>query len=423
MWLTGERDGPPLAIGAPVAACVEHAGARFEALSAERGSAVHLDWAALLGERAAIAGLHRQGRQSAGGPCRLLATADGWVAVNLARPSDVELVPAWLGVDIDEDEPWTVVAQAVATQPAAAVVDAGQLLGIPVAAVPEPPDATTDEQALARGQRFPPEPTLIRQLVPPSAPPQSTPVVIDLSSLWAGPLCAHLLGLAGARVVKVESTQRPDGARSGPRPFFDLLHAGHESVALDFADHRDRMALHALVAAADVVIEASRPRAFTQLGLVPEKIVASNPHLTWVSITGYGRTGPWANRTAFGDDAAAAAGLVAMSSNGPVFCADAVADPISGIYAATAALSALAHGGGAIIDVALREAAGHVTHPDGPRRRHDVEAQGGDECGWAMVTENGPVAVEAPRARTPAGTAAPSGTHTEAVLRDLGIRR
>ena len=77
--------------------------------------------------------------------------------------------------------------------------------------------------------------------------------VVDLSALWAGPLCGHVLTTAGARVVKVESAcPRLDGARRGPPAFYDLLHAGQESVALDLPDEADR--LHAVVRAADIVV-------------------------------------------------------------------------------------------------------------------------------------------------------------------------
>src|SRR4051794_38578197 len=95
MWLTGEASGPPLAANAPVATAVEALGREIEAGSEKLGQLVALDWPALLGERAAVAGYTRNGRTSAGGSCRLVPTADGWVAVNLARPSDIELVPAW----------------------------------------------------------------------------------------------------------------------------------------------------------------------------------------------------------------------------------------------------------------------------------------------------------------------------------------
>ncbi len=125
--------------------------------------------------------------------------------------------------------------------------------------------------------------------------------------MWAGPLCARLLGLAGADVIKVESPGRPDGARSGNREFFDWLHAGHRTLAADFGTREGRAALAALLRTADVVIEASRPRALAAAGLAPGMI----PHpdgQVWLSITGYGLRAP--DLVAFGDDAAVAGGLV-----------------------------------------------------------------------------------------------------------------
>src|SRR5262249_36579837 len=134
------------------------------------------------------------------------------------------------------------------------------------------------------------------------------PLVIDLSSLWAGPLCSHLLHKLGADVVKIESTRRPDGARRGPALFFDLMNAGKRSVALDFSSREGRESLHALVRKADIVIEGSRPRALRQLGLDAEQVIAECV-TTWVSINGYGRDEPQENWIAFGDDAGVAAGL------------------------------------------------------------------------------------------------------------------
>src|SRR5262249_14558999 len=133
-----------------------------------------------------------------------------------------------------------------------------------------------------------------------------SPVVMDLSSLWAGPLCAHLLGKTGARVVKVESTSRLDGARNGAKAVYNLLHMGHDSVTVDLA--ADPALLRALLRAADVVIEASRPRALAQLGIDPLECVANGT--VWVSLTGYGGVGDEALRIGFGDDVAAGAGLV-----------------------------------------------------------------------------------------------------------------
>ena len=98
-------------------------------------------------------------------------------------------------------------------------------------------------------------------------------LVVDLSALWAGPLCGDLLAAAGATVVKVESPSRPDGARRGPAAFFDLLNWRKQSVALDLQRAEGPRLLHALVQRADVVIEASRPRALAQLGISARRLV------------------------------------------------------------------------------------------------------------------------------------------------------
>ena len=115
-------------------------------------------------------------------------------------------------------------------------------------------------------------------------------VVVDLSSLWAGPLCGALLAECGCRVVKVESTPRPDGARSGSAAFFDRMNARKRSVALDLRTRGGARVLQRLLENADVVIEASRPRALAQLGIDPLQLVASGPR-AWVSITGHGYRG------------------------------------------------------------------------------------------------------------------------------------
>ena len=93
--------------------------------------------------------------------------------------------------------------------------------------------------------------------------------MLDLSSLWAGPLCGRILADAGARVTKVESTARPDGAHQGGAAFFDLLNGGKEQVAFDLDTDDGRAALQQLVARADVVIEASRPRALEAWASTP----------------------------------------------------------------------------------------------------------------------------------------------------------
>jgi crotonobetainyl-CoA:carnitine CoA-transferase CaiB-like acyl-CoA transferase len=259
---------------------------------------------------------------------------------------------------------------------------------------------------------------------------------VDFSALWAGPLCAHLLGLAGARVVKVETPQRLDGARRGNPGFYRLLHAGHRAVLLDPATPAGRRAMSALVDSADIVIEASRPRALAGFGLDAQ--AAADRGTIWVSITANGRDSP---RVGFGDDVAAGAGLVALDEAGqPVFCGDAIADPLTGLVAAELALSAPENGRGRLFDVAMSSvvaatltagtdsaARRAVDTPDGPGRvsarptgkAGPAARRSGD--GWLVDTPDGPVTVAAPRNRTATGRAPEPGEHTAEVLGPLRI--
>lgn len=145
----------------------------------------------------------------------------------------------------------------------------------------------------------------------------------------------------------MESTTRPDGARFGSPDFYRRLHEGHESLVLDFSPG----ALAEVVAGADVVIEASRPRALRRLGLHAERFLAARPGRVWVGITGYGRED---DRIAFGDDAAVAGGLTGTDGDGsPVFLGDALADPVTGVFAAHAVARSLARGGGELLCVSM----------------------------------------------------------------------
>jgi hypothetical protein len=367
-----------------------------------------LDGPALLGERAAIFGLTRKGSTSPSGSCRLLRTADRWIAVNLARTDDLALLPAWLG-DGDLSDPWSFVADRAAQRPAAEVVERGRLLGLPVA-VAVAPDPITPPwcRVAARGDSAP-------------LPRTTVPLVMDLSSLWAGPLCTNLLGLAGARVIKLESTRRPDGARFGPSAFFDLLNSEKESVSLDFTTAAGQEQLRQLVAAADVVVESARPRALAQLGIHAEAIVKAVPGLTWVSITGYGRSDPEGGWVAFGDDAGVAAGLaLATGSPGepPLFCGDAITDPLTGMHAAVAALASWVGGGGRLLDLALCDVAAHTLGfapmpPEAVVRRNAGQ--------WEVVVGAERATVAPPRARAVCRATRPLGADTEAVLQEFGV--
>ncbi len=296
--------------------------------SAAWGHPVRVDGAQLLAERAALTGANAQGSVSVGGACRLLPSADGWVAASLPRPSDHELVEAL--IERPANDSWEGIREWAAAIPGAAIVERARLLGMAIAMVGEgaAPLAMPAESAANTGV---------------------SPLVVDFSSLWAGPLCSSLLGLAGARVVKVETVSRPDGARQGEPRFYELLHGGHESFTFDPSLAADRQRLAALVRDADVVVEASRPRALAGWGLSGDAEVSRGA--VWLSITGYGRTN--GDRIGFGDDVAAAAGLVGWKQGIPVFVGDAIADPLTGLAGAAAVMRALDAGGGQLIDLAM----------------------------------------------------------------------
>ena len=298
----------------------------------------------LLTGRAALLGLHPRGRVSAGGATRLLRTADGWCALTLSRADDIATVPALLQVDEIVDT-WSDIARWAATRSAAAVVQRGVLLDLPT--------ARPGEAAAA-----PPRVTACGRPVPPRGVAGS--LVVDLTSMWAGPLCGQLLARAGAVVVKVESPTRPDGTRAGDPRFFDWMNRGKLSHTVDFDRHRQE--LTELLAAADVVLEAARPAALTRRGLGPRQAPARAGRV-WVRITGYGPD--QAGRVAFGDDAAVAGDLVGRDAAGPVFIGDALADPLSGLEAAAAVRASLGRGGGELIEIAMSEvAATYATLPD-----------------------------------------------------------
>jgi crotonobetainyl-CoA:carnitine CoA-transferase CaiB-like acyl-CoA transferase len=115
-------------------------------------------------------------------------------------------------------------------------------------------------------------------------------------------------------------------------------------------------ALRELLGEADVVIEASRPRALEALGVAATPVRPDIVPKVWVRITGHGR-GAGAMRVAFGDDAAVAGGRVARDAYGPVFAGDAIADPLTGLMAAIAALACLSAPGAWLVDLAMGDIA------------------------------------------------------------------
>ena len=322
-YLTGLSDGPPDFSRANV---LDRAGQVAAATGGGTGAAI------LLTGRAGLLGLTRAGRVSTGGATRLLATRDGWCAITLSRPDDVACVPALLHADEVPADPWPMLQRWAAARSVSAIIERAGLLDIPVAALGETAAA----------------PPRIRQMGARSSPRGPAGLLVtDLSSMWAGPLCGHLLARTGATVVKVESPRRPDGTRAGNRAFFNWMNGEKLSYCLDLDREADE--LRELLAVSDIVIEGSRPAALARRRLGPDD-VAPRAGRIWLRINGYDER---SGRPAFGDDAAVAGGLVGSGIGGPVFVGDAIADPLTGLEATLAVVESLGRGGGEVIHVSM----------------------------------------------------------------------
>lgn len=295
---------------------------------------VEVDADELLAGRATMLGLSPKGRVSAGGATHLMLSRDGWCALTLSRADDVEAVPALLSCDTVGDDPWPAVHRWAAENDSADVTERARLLGLPAAALGETPAGPPRRYPFGAAT-IPRDPAGL--------------LVADLSSMWAGPLCGQLLARAGATVVKVESAARLDGARSGPAAFFNWMNAGKLSYAADFDEPAG---LKALLSAADIVIESSRPAALARRGLGPTD-VAPRDGRVWLRITGHGTDGERANWVAFGDDAAVSGCLIGGSVESPTFCGDAIADPLTGLQAALTVAESLRDGGGELIEMSM----------------------------------------------------------------------
>lgn len=392
MALTGRSGGPPTAAPGRAASYVRESLMRVTDLATRRtGLRPSLPGVGVLGERAAFTGFGRSWPFSCGGAFRAVATCDGWVGLSLPRPDDISLVPALVEAEVSGD-PWLAIVAWAHDLPTKQAVARARLLGLATAS-PTPPEPPRDPVLVADGgaRRARPE----------------RPRVLDLTSLWAGPLCAHLLGLGGADVVKVESIHRPDGARRGPARFFDLLHAGHRMVALDFHDPADVARLRDLIGGADLVLEASRSRAMHQLGIDAVQVVAEGT--SWLSITAHGRD---SDLIGFGDDVAAGAGLAIRDGGAVVPCGDALADPLAGAAAAIAAEEALASDTARLVDISMHHVAASVAA--GEPEPHGVLR---DDGAWWVESMSGTFRVADPLARVPAGVAGRLGEDNAVILR------
>ncbi|GHC21302.1 MULTISPECIES: CaiB/BaiF CoA transferase family protein [Streptomyces rochei group] len=192
--------------------------------------------------------------------------------------------------------------------------------------------------------------------------------VLDLATLFAGPLAATMLGDFGAEVIKVEHPERPDPSRGhGPSKdgvglWWKVLGRNKRAITLDLSKPAGRTTLLRLAATADVVIENFRPGTLEKWDLGWEELSAVNPGLVLTRVTGFGQFGPYARRPGFGTLAEAMSGFAAMTGEPdapPTLPPFGLADSIAALATAYAVMTALAArdrtGEGQVVDMAIIE--------------------------------------------------------------------
>ena len=241
--------------------------------------------------------------------------------------------------------------------------------------------------------------------------------VLDCSQILAGPFCSMLLADMGADVIKIEKpTGGDDTRRMGP-PFIDTesaaflaMNRNKRSIVLNFKEQSGVQAMKTLVKDADIVIENYRTGTMARLGLGYEDLKNINPGIIYCSISGFGRTGPYANRGGFDLVAQGMSGLMSITgvpNSPPVKVGVPIADMNAGMFATygilTAYINKLRTMKGQYLEISLLEAAiaytvwesagyfatGDIAEPLGSSHRNSAPYQ-------ALKTKDGHINVGAP---------------------------
>lgn len=198
--------------------------------------------------------------------------------------------------------------------------------------------------------------------------------VLDISTVLAGPNCARYFADFGADVIKVEKPGAGDSLRGmawrdprdGSGLWSKLVNRNKRNIALDLKDATDRDLFLSLLDGAHVLVENFRPGTLERLDLHPDTLIARNPKLVIVRVSGFGQDGPYAKRPGFASIAESMAGLAAVSGEPdgpPMLPAIALTDEVTGITAAFAAMVALHSGVGQVVDVNLLTTIFHMMGP------------------------------------------------------------
>ncbi|WP_210593088.1 CaiB/BaiF CoA-transferase family protein [Streptomyces sp. GESEQ-35] len=197
--------------------------------------------------------------------------------------------------------------------------------------------------------------------------------VLDLSRILAAPLATQMLGDLGAEVIKVERPGNgddsrtygppfpagPDGERTDTAAFYLACNRNKQSVTVNHATAEGQQLIRALAARSDVLVENFRAGTLAKYGLDQESLRSLNPRLVYLSVTGFGQTGPYAQRPGYDGIFQAMSGMMSVSGHPaePMKVGVSMVDILTGLYAATAVLAALRHrdatGEGQFIDLSL----------------------------------------------------------------------
>ena len=192
--------------------------------------------------------------------------------------------------------------------------------------------------------------------------------VVEQGTFITGPCAGMMLADLGADVIKVESPEGdPYRSYQGERysPHFQAYNRNKRGIALDLKRDGDRELFEGLIGEADVFIQNFRPGTAERLGSGADRLRALNPRLVYCSINGFGRDGPYAERPSYDSVAQALSGFlsVVVDQRDPRFLGPALADAITGIYAAYGILGALVQRGrtgeGTLVEVSMLEAMMH----------------------------------------------------------------
>ena len=207
-----------------------------------------------------------------------------------------------------------------------------------------------------------------------SAGPLAGLKVLDLSRVLAGPWSAQILGDLGAEVIKIEQPGQGDDTRRWGPPFLDdgsrdaayylCANRNKQSAAINLADPRGAELIRRIAAGADIVIENFRVGGLRKYGLDYASLAEVNPGLIYCSVTGFGQTGPYADRGGYDFLMQGMSGLMSVTGRpddepggGPMKVGIPISDLVTGLYASISILAALAHrdrtGEGQHIDMAL----------------------------------------------------------------------